>query len=153
MQGIVAPGFNSPSSPPPSPSPKPDQDIINHHIFIPVVTVICIKKYCSGDTARHSATSGSLDLSIHNTEVQVGFQIINHHCVPNAKIEIKLSRPCAVCIHSFSHPLSLLHAAVSQVGKGWYLVVQVLNTHHLETRLVHLLGIYHIYSVVPSGSN
>ena len=27
----------------------------------------------SSDTARHSATSGSLDLSIHTTEVQVVF--------------------------------------------------------------------------------
>ena len=43
--------------------------------IIPTLTMMIIP---SSDTARHSATSGSLDLSIHTTEVQVVF--LTHWC-------------------------------------------------------------------------
>ena len=45
-------------------------------MIIPTLTMIIIP---SSDTARHSATSGSLDLSIHNTEVQV-VVFLTHWC-------------------------------------------------------------------------
>ena len=38
-----------------------------------IVLTLIMMIITSSDTARHSATSGSLDLSIHTTEVQVVF--------------------------------------------------------------------------------
>ena len=109
-------------------------------MIIPTLTMIIIP---SSDTARHSATSGSLDLSIHNTEVQVvvflthwcrvlsgDWKPYNTCCDELLSIYLTLSSKTNFILFHLS--FSLLHAAVSQVGEGWYLVVQVLNTSTIK---------------------